>query len=767
MTNQPRRASHPSPAASYFPRLLAGCLALAAAAIAAAQGTFGGDPNPPGRGRPRVITPYANQPQFNQPPTPADLANADFKNTSLPFEKRVADLVSRLTLQEKAQQVQMYSPPIARLGVPACHWWTEGLHGVARAGRATIFPCAFGMSASWDPPLMQKVADAIADEARAKYISDPHAGAEAGAYRGIIVWAPTINMARDPRWGRTEECYGEDPLLSARLGVAFCKGLQGDDPKYLKTVATPKHFAMHSQETGRHNTSFAVSERTLHEYYLPAFEACIHEGKAASIMTAYNGINGTPCTVNHWLLTDLLRDQWHFDGAVVSDFLAPGYIVTEHHYSDSYEQMCADCINAGCDVLCDPQNFASQTASAVRMGILKESVLDRAVARGLMLRFRLGMFDPPDKVPFAKTPASVVGSKEHVNLALQMERESIVLLQNNPAPRGYGFGKLLPLDTRRIDSVAVLGPKANLLEYGNYSPNSPGGTAPSPINAIKAALGDRITIRTADSFDTAAAVKAAATSDIAIVVVGLGPEIEFEGIDKYTLDLPLIQKQLLEQVVRANPLTIVVMQGGSTIGCAWLKEHVPAIIMMWYPGEQGGNALADVLLGQTNPSGRITETFYRDVADLPRLDDYEISHGRTYMYITKPSTFPFGYGLSYTNFSYANLQLSAPEISQDQTLSVSADINNTGDFDGDEIAQLYIHKPDSAIKPRPIEQLKDFLRLSIPKGQTRTAHFKVAAKDLTYWDDNTHQHAIEPGKYELFIGASSTDIRLKGEFQVR
>ncbi len=693
--------------------------------------------------------------------------NPDFKNTALPFDKRVADLVKRFTLAEKGQQVQMAVPANARLGIAGVNWWTEGLHGIARNGRATVFPQAIGMAAAWNPALMGKVGEATADEARAKFDNNnPGMGGEGGAYRGIIVWAPTINMDRDPRWGRSEETYGEDVCLTTKLAVAFCKGLQGDDPKYLKTVATPKHFAMYSQENGRHNMSFDISEKTLREYYLPAFDACIHEGKAASVMAAYNGINGIPCLANQWLLTDLLRGEWGFEGAVVTDFYAPDELMSGHRYSATMEDVCADCINAGCDVLCDPINLSSQVAAAVRDGKLKEEVLDRALARDLMLRFRLGLFDPPAMVPFTKSAPETVGSKEHMNLALQMARESIVLLKNDPAPKGFGFDKVLPLDLRRISSIAVIGPYANTLQFGNYS-GSPANPAPSPLAAIRAAVGERVIVRNADYYDKDESLKAAAAlSDVAVVVLGLNQQIEFEGIDRSTLDLPLDQRQFLEKVVKANPVTIVVMEGGGPIGCTWLNDHVPALLMSWYSGEQGGNALAEILLGQTNPSGKLPVTFYKSLDDVPTQNDYEISHGRTYMYLKKPPSYAFGFGLSYTTFDFSPLRLEAREIASGGTIKASLDLTNTGPRDGDEVVQLYVRRVNP-VGVSPIKQLKAFQRITIPRGEKKRVDLAFAAKDLAIWNDKDRKFVVETGRYELMAGAASDDIKVRAEIEVK
>jgi len=421
----------------------------------------------------------------SQPEVPA------YKNLALSFEKRAADLVGRMTLEEKAAQVQIGVAANTRLGMPAWDWWTEAIHGLSRTGPATVFPHAIAMAATWDPPLIQRVASATSDEVRAKF--DP---AGRRSY-GLAVWAPCVNLTRDPRWGRIQECYGEDPYLTARMGVAFCKGLQGDDPKYLKTVATPKHFAMHSQETGRASTSFNGSERVLRDYYLPAFYACFTEGGALSTMSAHSGINKVPCAANHWLLTELLRDEWGFQGAVVTDWNTITYLQNGHNMFPNPDEATAGAIKAGVDVLCDKRSLAPNIVRGVQNKLLPEEVLDRAVLRNLTLRFRLGTFDPPELVPYTRIPSSVVGCKENLALALQSARESIVLLQNNPAPAGYGFERILPLDLRRINTLAVLGPYASVLQFGNYS-GQPANPAITPLAGLQAAVGSRVRILTAD-----------------------------------------------------------------------------------------------------------------------------------------------------------------------------------------------------------------------------------------------------------------------------
>ncbi|HVT83297.1 MAG TPA: glycoside hydrolase family 3 C-terminal domain-containing protein, partial [Phycisphaerae bacterium] len=693
-----------------------------------------------------------------------------YKDISLPFDKRVADLVSRMTLQEKSEQVQYLTLRNTELDIPPACWWTEAIHGISRAGTATVFPQAIGMAASWDPPLIHQVGDAIGDEARAKL------NPSGTRYQGIIMWAPTINMARDPRWGRVEETYGEDPFLTGRLAVEFCKGLQGDDPKYLKTVATPKHFAVHSQESGRMNRSFDVPDTLVHDYYLPAFRDCFVEAHAQSVMTAFSGYNQIPSTANFNLLTNILRRDWGFDGAVTTDWGAVMQLYNGHHYVNSDHEAIAAAINAGVDVISDqrsdtrtPNNaLVNAIVATVKENLLREDILTRAVSRNLMVRFRLGLFDPPDKVPF--TPKHPFDPKIdcHPSLALKMAQECFVLLKNDPAPKGYGFRKLLPLDLRTLDSIAILGPNANNFYYGAYS-GSPSGAAPKLADAIKAAAGDRLTIRTDLANNIDDSVDAALKSDVVIFACGLNETMEHEGSDRSQIRLPDAQQNLLEKIVRVNPNVVVVLQGGSPIGMQWIKEHVPAALMLWYPGEQGGVAAAQILLGQVNPSGRLPLTFYQGVTELPPLDDYDITKGRTYMYYQKQPApcYVFGYGMSFTTFEYRNLK-APPTAKPADTITLTLDVANTGGMDGDEIVQLYARELDApAEKKRPLKQLKGFQRLSIPKGATRPVKLTLPIASLGFWDPATRKYLVDTGKYELQVGASSEDIRLKAEISIR
>lgn len=689
-----------------------------------------------------------------------------YKNLSLSFEERAADLVQRLTLTEKAQQVQMEVPPNERLGIPPVNWWSEALHGVARAGTATIYPQALGLAATWNPDLVQQVASATADEARAKY-------APGTRYRGLMLWCPTVNMARDPRWGRNEETFGEDPFLASRIGVAFVKGLQGDHPKYLKSVATPKHFAVHSQETGRMSRKFDVSETLMRDYYFPAFEACFIEGKAGSVMAAHNGINGIPCTANEWLLTTVLRKEWGFTGAVVSDWTGVTQLVTGQKFLPNDEEAIAAAFNAGLDVMCDPRPLAPAVERAVQQGLLKVEVLDRAVRRNLLLRFRLGMFDPDDQVPFARTPASAVGARSHMLLALQSAREATVLMKNDPAPRGYGFEKLLPLDIRKLDSIAVVGPYANMRQFGAYSAQAPANPSPTILEAVRNAVtggGERVQIHTADWADPDRVVKAAEKSTVVIAVLGINMQIEKEGIDRLTLDLPPDQRALLERIVRANPLTILVLEGCGPTNLEWAKENVPAILDIWYPGEQGAIALVDVLFGRYNPAGRLPMTFHRSLADLPPLDDYDITKGRTYMYATRPVTFPFGHGLSYSTFEYAAARGPSAAVSADATAQVALDVTNTGPLDGDEVVQLYVRRIQEGGAGEgagPRLQLKGLQRIALRKGEKRSVQFPLPIASLGRWNAEKKAFAVEPGVYEVLLGASSSDIRQRIRIEIR
>lgn len=672
-----------------------------------------------------------------------------------PADERAEDLIRQLTLEEKAGQMLEITRAIPRLGIPSYSWWSECIHGVGRAGRATVFPAAIGLAATWNADLMHEVATVISDEARAKYFEAPGT-----RYHGLTYWAPALDLARDPRWGRVEETYGEDPHLVGTMGLAMVRGLQGQDPQRLKVAATLKHFAVHSQETDRHSKCFEVSERLLHEYYLAPFQKCFTEGKAASVMTAYSGFNGLPSTMNRWLLTDLLRDTWGFDGAVVTDWGAPRHLRTAYKFVPTDEHGVAAALRAGVDVLCQheqceqPDLYNSIIAS-VRLGILSEAELDVALCRSLTLRYRLGLFDPP-------VESYCIAAPSHIALARRASREAIVLLKNAPIPGRNNPTPLLPL--RQFDSIAVIGSHANRVFLGNYSGEAPAVTT---YQGITNHVGDRVVVRHVPwleiddrkkknapldeqkrSIDEA--VRAARLADVAVVVLGLNPRIETEGRDRQDLDLPKDQQELIEKVIAVNPATVVVLINGSPIALRWMQARVPAVVEAWYPGEQGGHAIADVLFGDYNPAGRLPITFPAALEQLPALDNHDITVGRTYMYMRDTPLYPFGHGLSYTKFEYTNLRF-------DGTNATVA-VTNTGDRDGDEVVQLYVHTTAPPVI-MPFRQLRAFRRIHIPRGATRTVSLPVTAP--AYWDETRHAFVVAPGLYELQVGASSEDIRLK------
>ncbi|MCG3149611.1 MAG: Thermostable beta-glucosidase B [Verrucomicrobiae bacterium] len=697
-----------------------------------------------------------------------------------PVAERVEDLIGHLSLPEKIGLFETENPPIPRLGVPTRSWWNEGVHGVARAGRATMFPAAIGLAATWDVELLTRVATVISDEARAK-----HNLAPTNRYHGLTYWAPCVDLARDPRWGRIEETYGEDPHLTARLGVAYVKAMQGDDPRYLKLVATPKHFAAHAQETARHSTAPTIAPRTLREYYLEPFRACFVEGGARSVMTAYSGINGVPCMINQWLLTDLLRGEWGFQGAVVTDWNAPNTIKNNFKLTANHAETVALGLVAGIDIFCQPGGIHTALTEAVTSGLVPASVLDAALRRSLRLRFELGEFDPLDRVWHRQIPPDVIGCSNHVALAREASQKAIVLLKNAPVAGRNSPTPLLPLDREKLESIAVIGSHANRIFLGAYS-GDPAQPAVTTLQGVTNHVSDRVIVRHVPHIDLderrrrlkknetldpktideekqnlAAALDAAARSDVAVVVLGLSSRIEAEGRDRTDLNLPKDQQEFVEKVFAVNPATIVVLINGSPLAVNWLHQHVPAILEAWYPGEQGGTAIADVLFGDYNPAGRLPITFYAGLEQLPNLFDYEISLGRTYMYLPTPPLYPFGHGLSYTCFDYQNLRVTQTPT----TITVTVDITNSGGRAGDEVAQLYVRELD-APWPVPLKQLRGFQRVHIPVGATRPVTFTLKVADLARWDETRHAFVVRPGIFELMVGASSADIRILAPLRI-
>ncbi len=706
----------------------------------------------------------------------------DYRNADLPFERRVADLVSRMTLEEKASQMRDVAPAIPRLGIPAYNWWNEALHGVARSGLATSFPQAIGLAATWDDSLIFRMATVVSDEARAKHHEYVRQGSRE-RYQGLTFWSPNINLFRDPRWGRGQETYGEDPFLTGRLAVQFIRGMQGDDPKYLKTISTVKHFAVHSgPEPERHTFDAIVRERDLRESYLPHFAAGIREGRAYSLMCAYNRVLGSPACGSSLLLKDILRDEWGFSGYVVSDCGAINDIYERHKVVPTAAGAAALAVKTGTDLECG--NVYVNLVNAVKQGLITEQAIDTAVQRLFLARFKLGMFDPPERVRWAQIPISVLDQPAHRALARQVARESIVLLKN--------AGNVLPL-RKDLGTIAVIGPNADdrRMLLGNYE-GQPADPI-TPLRGIREAVSPRTRVLYARGSDladgfppadssnkvpaeslAAAAVRVAKQADVVVLCLGLTAELEgeempvaiegFRGGDRTRLDLPGAQERLLERIVALGKPTVLVLMTGSAVAVNWAQEHVPAILEAWYGGQAAGSALADVLFGDYSPAGRLPVTFYKSVDDLPPFDDYGMA-GRTYRFFKGTPLYPFGFGSSYTTFAYKSLRTNRETLGAADTLIVRVDVTNTGRRPGDEVAQLYVRHLGSRVE-RPIEDLRGYQRVTIKPGEMRTVEFSLPASSLAYWNPYSHEWVVEQEPVEVAVGGSSADIRVRRRIQV-
>jgi len=705
-----------------------------------------------------------------------------YRDPSLPIAVRVDDLVSRMTLEEKMGQLVYSSPAIERLEIPAYEWANECLHGVAQAGVATVFPQSIGLGATWDTALIHQVAEAISDEARAKYHEAVRQNKQR-KYYGLTFFSPNVNIFRDPRWGRGQETYGEDPYLTARLGVAYVKGLQGDDPQYLKVVSTPKHFAAHSgPEPERHQFDAQVDERDLRETYLPAFEACVREGKSFSVMAAYSRLNGEPDCASRTLLDEILRREWGFRGYVVSDCYGIKDILEKQHLAGSLEQASAMALRAGTDLNCGNEYLS--LPAALKLGLVSEAEIDRAVRRVLEARLRLGMFDPPDKVPYARIPYSVVDSREHRELSLQAARESIVLLKN--------ANHLLPL-SKTLKSIAVVGPNANEVKalLGNYYGTPSLAVTPlvgirkkaSPETRVVYAKGCEAVEPPTIASSLDEAVRAAKSADVVIAALGLSGDLENEQFeidtdgfywgDRTTLDLPRAQERLLEAMAATGKPTVLLLLNGGPITTAWASEHAGAVVEAWYPGEEGGTAIADVLFGDYNPGGRLPVTVYKSVDQLPPFGDYKMA-GRTYRYFSGEPLYPFGFGLSFTHFGYGHLEVSRAQIRTGQNLRVSAEVKNAGAMDGDEVVQLYLTCMNSPV-PVPIRSLAGFTRAHLASGESRVIDFTLTPRMMSVID-NDGKRIVPPGRFRIEVGgkqpgfrgmadAATTEV-MTGEFEV-
>jgi len=709
-----------------------------------------------------------------------------FRQPDRPIPERIADLLARMSLEEKISQMVYNSSALPHLGLPEYNWWNECLHGVGRAGVATVFPQAIGMAATFNAPLIKRAAEVIADEARAKHHEFARQG-DRSIYKGLTFWSPNINIFRDPRWGRGQETYGEDPYLTGRLGTAFVQGLQGSHPKYLKVAACAKHFAAHSgPESLRHSVDAVVSQKDLYETYLPAFRTLVTEAKVEAVMGAYNRVNGEPCCASPTLLQKILREQWGFTGHVVSDCGAIADIHLHHRVTATQEESAALAVNNGCDLNCGSVFWSLK--QAVQQGLISEEAVDRALTRLLRTRFKLGMFDPPEAVPYSQIPYEVVACPEHRAHARQVARESMVLLKN--------VSNLLPLPDG-LRSIAVIGPNAasQKVLLGNYH-----GTSTQLVTAldgIRSRVSPQTRVWYAEGCDLAAskpsywgkaptagfaeAVGAAERADVVIMCLGISPELEGEegeaaesdgGGDRRSLNLPGVQEDLLQAIHATGKPIVLVLFSGSPLTVNWAHEHIPAIIQAWYPGEEGGSALADIIFGDYNPAGRLPVTFVNSLDDLPPFTDYTMA-GRTYRYMEKEPLYPFGYGLSYTTFAYSNLRIPAAAETGDE-VEVQVEVTNIGPRAGHEVVQLYVRALEASAKT-PIHSLQGFAKVYLEPGERAVVKFSLTPRQLAvFYDDGSC--AVEPGRYALFVGGSAPDTRsialcgsapLCGELQLR
>ncbi len=699
-----------------------------------------------------------------------------YQDTSRTFEERARDLVARMTLKEKVSQMVDKAKAIPRLGIPAYNWWNECLHGVANAGVATVFPQAIGMAATFDTELIAEVTKVISDEARAKF----HEGLRKGRYslsmipligmtlkapNGLTFWSPNINIFRDPRWGRGQETYGEDPYLTAEIAKVFVKGLQGDDPKYLKVVSTPKHFAVYNgPERGRFSFDAKVSLKDLRETYLYAFKECVKEARAASIMGAYNRLNGVPCCANKYLLQEVLRDEWGFDGYVVSDCGAILWNRLNHKYFRSLAESAAWAVKNGCDLECGMVlNAYRFLPRAVKRGYITEEEIDRAVFRLMKARFQLGMFDPPEQVPYAAIPYELNDCPAHRELARKTARKSIVLLKNQD--------QLLPLG-EDIKTIAVIGPNAHSKRVllGNY--NGIPSKSVTPLEGIRKRVASSVQVLYAKGckvrrrilWGFSKAKKVAEQADVVVMCMGINHTIEMEDMfitpnpDKPSIALPPHQQRLLDEIHALGKPIVLILLSGSPVAVPWADENIQAIIELWYPGEEGGTALADVLFGDYSPAGRLPITYFRSTQDLPPITDVSMK-GRTYRYLETEPLYPFGYGLSYTQFKYSNLKLSAPEVHAGEDLEVTVDLENVGDRASDEVVQLYLKDLDASVTV-PHHQLSGFKRVTLNPGEKQTVAFNLTARQMALITEEG-KCILEPGTFRVIVGGSQPDDRSK------
>lgn len=809
-----------------------------------------------------------------------------------PVSERVAELVSQMTLEEKISQLGNESDSIPRLKLPSYNYWNECLHGVARAGIVTVFPQAINLASTWDTTLVHNIASAISTEARLKYL-------EIG--KGLTYWSPTINMARDPRWGRNEETYGEDPLLTSQLGVAFVKGLQGNHPKYLKTVATIKHFVANNQENDRFSSSSQIPTKQLYEYYFPAYEACVKEANVQSVMTAYNAFNGSAPSASSWLLRDILRNKWGFKGFVVSDCGAIGVIHWQHRITDSLEETAALSVNCGCDLECG-NIYKENLLKAVQKGLITESTIDEAVSRVLTARFKLGEFDPLESNPYNHYDKRLLAGDTFTELAYEAAVKSIVLLKNE--------NNFLPINKENIKSVAIIGPFSDNNYLGGYSGQPTHNI--SLRDGVKSLLGDKVSVKCYDNFYTIDPISSCylytstlkgeqgligeyfngtdlsgaplfkivdktigfewgdnspnqclpkdnfsvrwngyikspingtqhigvyadggirlwlnnqliidkwdskglhfydatfsfnqepvsvkieyvnrtgaatcilvsdfgnldkiekikteiAKSDLVLMALGSDEKLARENRDLPSIYLPLSQEILLKEIYKVNKRTALIFHTGNPLTSEWAATNIPAILQAWYPGQEAGRALANIIFGKENPSGKLPMTIYKHEQQIPDILDYDIWKGRTYLYMKEKPLYGFGHGLSYSNFSFNNIK-NTNSIKQGESLTCSIKITNTSNIAGEEVIQVYIDRENSPVYTFPLKKLVAFKRVHLQPNETKEVTFTISPRMLSVWKETKWE--MLTGKYNLYIGGGQPQLSktTKSSFIIR
>ncbi|BCJ97911.1 glycoside hydrolase family 3 C-terminal domain-containing protein [Anaerocolumna chitinilytica] len=683
------------------------------------------------------------------------------------YRKRAEELVAQMTLEEKVFQMLHSAPAIERLGVKAYNWWNEGLHGVARAGVATVFPQAIGLAATFNEDLLEEVADAISTEARGKFAMQQEFG-DTDIYKGLTLWSPNINIFRDPRWGRGHETYGEDPYLTSRLGVRFIQGIQGHDENFLKAAACAKHFAVHSgPEALRHEFNAEVSMQDLYETYLPAFKACVQEAGVEVVMGAYNRTNGEPCCGSSLLLKKILREDWGFEGHVVSDCWAIKDFHENHKVTAGPVESVALAVKQGCDLNCG--NIFVYLLQAVEKGLVTEEEIDRAVIRLFTTRMKLGLFEEKEKMPYQEITYKLVDSDRMRRLNRKVARECLVLLKNE--------NQLLPLNKSKVKTIGIIGPNADSRKalVGNYE-----GTASryvTVLEGLKDYLGEDVRVFYSEgchlykdrisglsaSNDRIAEVKGVCKeSDAVIVCLGLDADLEgeegdtgnqFASGDKLDLRFPGLQHDILQAAYESGKPVILVVLSGSAMGLSWADEHIPAIIQGWYPGAEGGRAIAEVIFGEHSPEGKLPVTFYHTEQELPDFTDYSMKN-RTYRYLEKEALYPFGYGLSYTSFEIANIRPDNALITE-KGVNISLDISNTGKLPGGEVLQIYV-KAEREATPNP--QLKAFRKVYLAPGEKKELNIELPHTAFSLCDENGIGKVL-PGKYTVYVGTSQPDTR--------